>query len=100
MAIQERKTPIPPPSKIKSSIQSFTEDEMKQLRELKDKINEMTAQFGQLSLNKIRLERTEKELKDQLFKLEKEENTIAKSLSNKYGKGSIDLDSGTFTPTE
>ena len=25
---------------------------------------------------------------------------IAKTLSSKYGKGSINLDSGTFTPTE
>ena len=31
---------------------------------------------------------------------EDEESKIAKKLSDKYGKGSIDLQTGTFTPTE
>ena len=38
-------------------------------------------------------------LKDKLSELQKQELTLAKSLSNKYGEGSLDLETGTFTPT-
>ena len=48
----------------------------------------------------VKLEDTEKGLKLRLSSLEKEESDLAKKLSNKYGKGSIDLNSGTFTPIE
>ena len=98
MAINKRKTPLPSPSEISLEPQSFTEKEINQLKELKDKLSNLTAQFGQLAINKARLEEAEKTLKKQLSVLEKEESNIAKSLSDKYGKGSINLDSGTFTP--
>ena len=100
MAINKRKTPLPSPTKVTSGPQSFTEDEINQLKELKNKLGNLTAQFGQLAINKIKLADVEQTLKKQLFTLEKEESDIAKSLSNKYGKGSINLDSGTFTPME
>ena len=100
MAINKRKTPLPSPSKITSGPQSFTKDEINQLKELKIKLSDLTIQFGQLAINKTKLEEVEKSLKKQLSTLEKEESSIAKSLSNKYGNGSIDLDSGTFTPME
>ena len=45
------------------------------------------------------LEETENKLKKQLNSLEEEESQIAKKLSDKYGDGSIDLNSGTFTPS-
>ena len=37
-------------------------------------------------------------LKKQIIDLEKKEISIAKKLSNKYGKGSIDTETGTFIP--
>ena len=95
MAINQR---IPSPQSIKESPQSFDSKEITELRELRDKINQITAEFGQLAINKIKLEDTENNLKLSLSNLEKEESTLAKKLSKKYGKGSINLDSGTFTP--
>ena len=100
MAINKRKTPLPSPSEISLEPQSFTEKEINQLKELKDKLSNLTAQFGQLAINKARLEEAEKTLKKQLSVLEKEESNIAKSLSDKYGKGSIDIETGEFTPIE
>ena len=51
-------------------------------------------------LNKLRLETQENFLQDQIKNLEQEEATIAQQLTNKYGKGSIDIETGEFTPTE
>ena len=47
----------------------------------------------------IKLKETKEKLKTELAKLEEKESNIAKKLSNKYGDGSIDLGSGTFTPS-
>ena len=97
MALKERK--LPSPSEIKTTPQSFSQDEISQLKNLRNKINELSLQFGQLTINKIKLEETENKLKKQLNSLEEEESQIAKKLSDKYGDGSIDLNSVTFTPS-
>ena len=96
MAIQKNK--IPTPTEIKSSPTSFTEEELKKLNNLSDSINELNSQFGVFYINKIKLEEAENTLRQKLKELEVEEKNMAKKLSDKYGKGSIDLKSGTFTP--
>ena len=80
--------------------QKFTEEELKALKTLQNQSQLATLQFGQLYLTKLKLEEKETNLKNQLKQLEQEEAKIAQQLSNKYGKGSIDIDTGEFTPTE
>ena len=80
--------------------QKFTEEELKALKTLQSQSQMATLQFGQLYLNKLKLEQQETILKDQLKKLEQEEANIAQQLTDKYGKGSIDIETGEFTPTE
>ena len=91
---------IPSPKDIKTSPISFSPEELNELKQLRTDLSNMTAQFGQLTINKIKIEEQETILKKQLVELEQKENTIAKKLTSKYGKGSIDLESGTFTPIE
>ena len=80
--------------------QKFTEDELKALQTLQNQSQLATLQFGQLYLNKIKLDEKETNLKNQLRQLEQEEAKIAQTLTDKYGKGTIDIESGEFTPTE
>jgi|21_taG_2_1085346.scaffolds.fasta_scaffold44100_2 hypothetical protein len=80
--------------------QKFTEDELKALKSLQDQSQLATLQFGQLYLNKHKLEEQEIKLKNQLKQLEQEEAKIAQTLTEKYGKGTIDIETGEFTPTE
>ena len=96
MAIQKRQAPSP--SEIKTSPHSFNEQELNELKELRNKLSQLTLQFGQVSISMLKLKETKEQLKTQLSKLEKEETNIAKKLSDKYGEGNIDLGSGTFTP--
>jgi hypothetical protein len=91
---------IPTPQIIKNSPTSFSPEELNELKQLRTDLSNMTAQFGQLTINKIKLEEQEIILKKQLAELEQKENVLAKNLTTKYGKGSIDLETGTFTPTE
>jgi len=94
------KNQIPSPSEVKTSPTSFSSEELKQLKNLRTELSNMTAQFGQLYVNKIKLEEQENLLKKSLAELEQKENTLAKELTTKYGKGSINLETGTFTPTK
>lgn len=98
MAIKDRKTPIPTPTEVKNSPHPLDEKEITQLRELRDRINKVSFQFGQLYMSKIKLEENENILKKELSDIENEQKNIGKKLTNIHGKGTIDLDSGTFTP--
>ena len=80
--------------------QKFTEEELTTLKSIQAKSQNATFQFGQLYLNKIRLEEQETILKNQIKELGQEEAQFAQQLTNKYGKGSIDIETGEFTPTE
>ena len=96
MAIQDKR--IPKPSDIKTSPTSFSEEELKEIKDLRMSLNTLTFQFGQLSVEKIKLEEQENIFKNQFKDLENKEISIAKKLSSKYGKGSIDIETGTFIP--
>jgi predicted ribosome quality control (RQC) complex YloA/Tae2 family protein len=97
MATEEK---IPSPSDLKKSPVQFTNEEITQLRSLQAKFNNATIQFGQLKISQLKLEESETILKKALAELENEETVLAKSLTEKYGKGSLDIETGTFTPAE
>ena len=78
--------------------QKFTKEELTQLEDLQIEINRLTARFGSLQINKIKLEKEDILLKEQLFILEKKETEMAKALTAKYGKGSLNTETGDFTP--
>ena len=80
--------------------QKFTEEELTTLKSIQSKSQEATLKCGQLYLSKLRLETQENFLQNQIKELEQEEATVAKQLTEKYGKGTIDIESGEFTPTE
>ena len=98
MAIQ--KTKIPTPSEIKNSPTSFNEQELKKIKTLRNDLDRLSYRFGQLAISKIKVEEQETRLKLLLIETEKQESLLAKSLTEKYGKGTIDIETGTFTPTK
>jgi hypothetical protein len=95
MAIEQK---IPTPSEVKSSPVSFSQEELNELKALKENLSQLAIDLGGLSIQKIRLEEREKLLRQTLLDLEKKEANIATKLTEKYGKGSINLETGTFTP--
>ena len=97
MAIQDKK--IPTPSEIKSSPSSFSEQELKEIKDLRMSLNTLTFQLGQVYIEKMKIEEQENIFKNQLKVLENKEISIAKKLSSKYGKGSIDIETGSFIPS-
>lgn len=78
----------------------FTEEELKSLQELQGTYQQITLAMGQLSLSKIGLEAREEALKTTLGETQTKENELAKTLTEKYGKGSLNIETGEFTPIE
>ena len=77
----------------------FTEDELKSINELQVKYNQITMAMGQLTISKYNLELREEALKSTLEDTRNSEQELAKSLNEKYGAGTLDIESGEFTPT-
>ena len=84
----------------------FSENEMKSLSELQDTYQQLTNRMGQLEAQRIvqaqGLESIDKEkqgLKDQWIGNQQKERELVDSLNKKYGPGTLDPQSGEFTPT-
>tara|TARA_R110000772_G_C13031616_1_gene411767 strand:- start:90 stop:383 length:294 start_codon:yes stop_codon:yes gene_type:complete len=77
----------------------FSEEELKSLQELQVTYNQITSAFGQLALTRLGLDSQEEQLKTTLVDTRTKENELAKELTDKYGKGSLNIETGEFTPT-
>ena len=91
---------IPSPQEIKGEVKKFTQEEITSLKNFQVKTDQLVNQLGRIYLSKIKLNEQEDLLKNEIQKIEREEQELAKSLSDKYGRGSLDINTGTFTPVE
>jgi len=85
----------------------FTEEEMNKIKEVQTEYQQKTAVFGQLSFQKFQLERqvetatnAEVALKKEIIDLEQQERALVKELNEKYGAGTLDPQTGEFSPAQ
>ena len=76
----------------------FTEEELKQVQNIQTSYANVQNQFGQLKLAQIRLDEQEIELENSLKSIQDEEKTFLDSITDKYGQGSLNPETGVFTP--
>lgn len=86
--------------------QNFSEDDVTAVKNLQSQYARTTAQIGQVEIElHLLLKRLDqmKELREKLFTeytgLQDQEQTLVKSLNEKYGDGILDIDSGKFIPS-
>jgi len=91
---------IPSPEELKKDPVTFTEEEINNLKSLQVQMDQNVLALGRLNLTKLRMEESENQLKEEIRRLTSEERELANTLSTKYGKGSLDIETGTFTPAE
>jgi hypothetical protein len=96
----KKKTKIPTPHEIASSPTIIPSQDIDKIKKLQENLTSIGTQFGQIKIAKMKLEDQEIVLKKQLDLLTKEENSIAKAFTDKYGRGSLDVETGEFIPTE
>lgn len=71
----------------------LTPEELQQVKNLQNQVQEITTQLGTIEVRKI-------QLKNIILKLQQQEEQLAKTLSDKYGNGSLDIDTGKLTVAE
>ena len=76
----------------------FTEDELKTISDLQTSYNQITMAMGQIAISKLNMEERETVIKSTLLDTRNKEEEIAKTFTEKYGKGSLDISTGEFTP--
>jgi hypothetical protein len=74
----------------------LTQEEITELKAVREKRIQLTENFGILELRIQELYSQKDLLKEELKKLIQEETNLGKTLQQKYGDGSIDLDKGEF----
>ena len=84
----------------------FTQEEMQTVSQLSVKSNNITNRFGQLAIAKINLEKQSEAVEEEEFKLheelealKKEEQETLNKITEKYGPGQLDPQTGVFTPS-
>ena len=75
-------------------------EEISKLKKLRQNFTDLTTTIGNIEIQIMNLEIQKDKLKENLLNLQKEESVLAKKLEDKYGEGSISLDSGEFLPTK
>jgi len=100
MAVAKTTEKIPSPQEIAGEAKKFTPEEIESLKSIQIRMDQTILQLGRVNLSRIRVNEQEELVKAEISKIEKEEQDLAKTLSDKYGRGSLDIETGTFTPTE
>ena len=78
----------------------FTEDELKQVQDIQKTYANVQNQFGQLKMAQIRLDEQEVELEESLKSIQTEESKFLDGITEKYGQGSLNPETGVFTPNK
>ena len=78
----------------------FTEEELKQVQNIQASYANVQNQFGQLKLAQIRLDNDEVTLEDNLKSIQEEEKKFLDGITEKYGQGTLNPETGVFTPVE
>ena len=78
----------------------FTEEELTQVQNIQKSYVSVQNQFGQLKLAQIRLDKQEVDLENALQKIQSDEQTFLDGITKKYGQGTLNPETGVFTPTE
>ena len=76
----------------------LTKEELKTLDNLRINKDNFLIELGQIKYNDLLLDERNDNAIDFLDKLRKQELDVMKSFEDKYGKGSINVQTGEFTP--
>lgn len=83
----------------------FTQEELEQIKQLRDNTNRIIYQFGEIDLELYLMHQRTNELQNLRTELQTEyqnqsnnERTLVDELNKKYGAGQVDIESGIFIP--
>jgi len=75
----------------------LTNEELEQIEVVKKNKETILVELGQIKLAELNLEKRLEKAEEFLSQLEKQETEIAKYLEDKYGSGTVNVETGEFT---
>lgn len=78
--------------------QKLTQEELQQLADIQQKRDNLMFELSQIGILKLNLQTREDRVKDFHKDLITEENTTGQQLTEKYGDGTLNLETGEFVP--
>ncbi len=78
----------------------FSEDELKKIMEIRTSYAEITNRFGQIQLTKYNLQKQEEQAEIDFESIKVKEQEVLKGITDKYGPGTLDPNTGVFTPSK
>ena len=78
----------------------FTEEELTQVQNIQKSYATVQNQFGQLKMAQIRLDEQEVELEESLKSIQDDEKKFLDGITEKYGEGTLNPETGVFSPTK
>jgi len=87
-------------TKEESKIKKFTQEELQSISNIKQIYDNTTLRIGQLHFEEKQLLKERIELESMFNNNREKEIKFAQELNDKYGKGTLDIETGIFTPVE
>ena len=78
----------------------FSDDELKSISEIRTAYAEITNRFGQIELTKYNLQKQVEQAEIDFESVKVKEQEILQSITKKYGPGTLDPNTGVFTPSK
>jgi len=75
----------------------LTQEELTQLKSLREQQNNLLMDLGSIEYRMALLDHSKNELKAQVIELEKMNNELGAQLTEKYGNGTLNLETGEIT---
>ena len=76
----------------------LTQEEIDKIKKLKQQFEDLTGVAGNVEIQIMNLKLQKDQIKFNLQQLQQQESVLAKELEEKYGDGTISLESGEFLP--
>jgi stress response protein YsnF len=79
--------------------QVLTQEEIQKVTNLRQQFNELVNVMGNIEVQIMDLQLKKENLKSNFQQLQEQELTVAKELEEKYGQGTISIETGEFLPS-
>lgn len=79
---------------VEVKVKKVTPEELIQLKTVKQRMNQVVTELGQISLSELNLEDRRERAEKFYYETKELQSSLLKLLTEKYGEGNIDLETG------
>jgi hypothetical protein len=78
----------------------LTQEEINEITQIKEKFENLKSNIGEVETQLMSIQLKKEEFKSLLYKIQQDEIKLVKQLEEKYGVGTISIETGEFFPSK